>query len=332
MEQTALFEFPFPDEEDAPDGPVQIGLAVTAIETRLAILELLLGTPGSPAAPAPGDLVIVNGTSDPAYKAATGDVTNNSAGVFTIGAEKVATTMMKNLAVTAAKIAAEAVETAKLANLSVTEGKLAALAVTAAKLAAEAVETGKIKALAVTEAKLAAEAVTTGKIAAGAVTPPKFGQLPSCRVTREAAQAIADSTYTPISWTGGERWDNDGMHNPAENADRITAKTAGLYLAQGFFTFAGDPDGIRNAVISLNEAVLPAPGKAFAEHSEKGCEKPAEGAGGNAINITAVMSMKVNDIARLMVWQNSGGALNVMAGDAIHIAEFSLTWLGPQPV
>ena len=30
MEQTALFEFPFPDEEDAPDGPVQIGLAVTA--------------------------------------------------------------------------------------------------------------------------------------------------------------------------------------------------------------------------------------------------------------------------------------------------------------
>lgn len=169
MEETPIFDFPFPEPTDKPDGAEQIELLALKVEERLAMIEqLLLG------APAPGNLIVVNGTSDPVYKAATGDVTNNSAGVFTIGEEKVATTMVKNLAVTAAKLAEEAVETAKLKNLNVTEGKLANLAVAAGKLAAEAVETGKIKALAVTEAKLAAEAVTTAKLANGAVTSPKF--------------------------------------------------------------------------------------------------------------------------------------------------------------
>jgi len=49
--------------------------------------------------------VIVNGTSDPRYIAATGDVTFNSSGVTTLTDEKVLTTKIKDLAVTDAKLA-----------------------------------------------------------------------------------------------------------------------------------------------------------------------------------------------------------------------------------
>lgn len=179
--------------------------------------------------------------------------------------------------------------------------------------------------------ELGDKSVTPAKVDDGAVTAPKFAVLPSCRATRETAQSIPDSTYTPVSWTGGDRWDTESIHDPAVNPDRLTCKVAGLYTVQGFFTFAGDPDGLRNAVISVNEAALPVPGKAFAEHSEKGMEKPAEGAGGNAINISAIVRLQVGDIVRLLVWQNSGGALNIMAGDAVHIAEFGMTFQGARP-
>jgi hypothetical protein len=169
VKATPIFALPFPEETDPPDGAAQIEAAVDRVEEVLAEIEgLLLGEPAA------GNLVIVNGTNDPVYKAATGDVTNNSAGVFSIGEEKVATTMVKNLAITAAKLAEEAVSTAKLLNLNVTEGKLANLAVAAGKLASECVETGKIKALAVTTAKIALLAITEGLIADGAVTSRKF--------------------------------------------------------------------------------------------------------------------------------------------------------------
>jgi hypothetical protein len=172
-DETPIFEFPFPESTDAPDGPAQIGGAVEAIEDRLAQIELLLGTPAKPAAPAPGNLIVVNGTNDPVYKAITGDVTFNSSGVASIGESKVVASKIAALAVEASKLAANAVETAKIKDLAVTEGKLAALAVATAKIAELAVTTGKIAAGAVTTAKIAAANITTALIADGAVTEVK---------------------------------------------------------------------------------------------------------------------------------------------------------------
>lgn len=179
IKATPTFAIPYPEGTDGPKGPEQIEAAVERVEELFEQIEgLILG------APAPGNLVIVNGTSDPVYKAVTGDIGINSAGVTTIGASKVLEAMLggesvttakiKALAVTAAKIAEKAVETAKLAELGVTTAKLAELAVTANKLAAECVETGKIKAQAVTTAKIALLAITEALIADGAVTSRKF--------------------------------------------------------------------------------------------------------------------------------------------------------------
>jgi hypothetical protein len=168
VEETPIFKGPLPGSTDAPDGAAQISAAVEWVEDLLTQMQnLLLGEPKA------GDILVVNGTNDPVYKALTGDVTVNSSGVTAIGNEKVTAAMLKNLAATTAKIAEEAVTTAKLANLGTTTAKLAELAVTAAKLANEAVETGKLKNLAVTTAKIALENVTTALIADGAVTEGK---------------------------------------------------------------------------------------------------------------------------------------------------------------
>lgn len=198
MEETPIFGIPFPDGEDPPNGATQITAAVARVEEILAQIEELLLK-----APAAGNIIIVNGTGDPVYKAVTGDVSLSTGGVTTIGEEKVATAMVKNLAVTAAKLANEAVTNAKLGllavgaeninALAVTEAKLAALAVSAGKIAAEAVETGKIKALAVTEAKIAAGAVSESKLADGAVSSRKFKPTTGVK--------LSTVLYTP-EWEG----------------------------------------------------------------------------------------------------------------------------------
>jgi hypothetical protein len=209
---TALFEFPFPESTDPPDGPAQIQAAVEAIQERLAVIEKLIGTPAEAAEPTPGQLVVVNGTSDPIYRSVTGDVTFNSSGMATIGEEKVATEKIKNLAVSAAKIANLAVSNEKLSLNSVStlkiqveavdENRLAALAVSTAKLANEAVDTGKIKASAVTTAKIAAENITTALIKDGAVTEPKLGDgVVTSRKFKPTAGTLNGTTDLTLSKT-----------------------------------------------------------------------------------------------------------------------------------
>lgn len=175
MEETALFGWPVPQGKDKPAGPEQMKALAVAIEESIKLLQLLTGSKGKPVVPAEGQLLIVDGTGHAAYKTMSADATINSAGVFTIGNEKVTTAKIAALAVTAAKLASEAVETGNIKGLAVSTAKIAELSVTAAKLAAEAVETGKIKERAVTSAKIALLAITTELIAEKAVTEAKLG-------------------------------------------------------------------------------------------------------------------------------------------------------------
>jgi len=169
MGETSVFKFPYPTTADSPAGPAQIEAAVKKIEEKLLAIELLItGTPSA------GQLVVVSGTSHPEYKTITGDVTFNSSGVATLGAEKVTTAKIKLLAVEAAQLASNAVTAAKLASESVETAKIKLLAVTTATLAAEAVTTGKIAGSAITAALMAAESVETAAIKNGAVTAAKL--------------------------------------------------------------------------------------------------------------------------------------------------------------
>lgn len=159
---TPVFGWEYPELGAEANVPTDLKELLTQIENIVKDLEVqFLKTAGAGDS---GRLLIVQGTGDPAWKQAIGDVENNKEGTFTIRPE----------VVTAAKILAATITEAKLAGESIGTAKIVNLAVTAAKLAAEAVETAKIKNLAVTEAKLAELAVATAKIANAAVTAEKL--------------------------------------------------------------------------------------------------------------------------------------------------------------
>lgn len=325
MEETPIFDIPFPDSEEPPNGAAQIEAAVERLDEVLASIEgLILG------APAPGELVIVNGTSDPVYKAVTGDVAFNSAGVSTIGAgrvleamlagEAVATSKIKALAVTAAKLAESAVETAKINNLAVTEGKIAALAVSAAKLAAEAVETGKIKNLAVTTAKIALKAITTALIEDGAITPAKMGANPMAAISRGNEQELNDATETTILMTE-EEWSNNGMW-AAGNPERITITVTGVYYVS--FTLTSFTEAIEDgyAYIRKNGASITAALAAFVKKT------PLNGLEWMC-NASSLVSLEAGDYIDLRAnLQTAGGAKAKIYRFAGHTPVLRAAWQG----
>lgn len=200
-------------------------------------------------------------------------------------------------------------------------GGLAPLSVSAANLQDDVLTTEKI----------AEGAVTTSKLADGSVIPRKLGSFPAVRAIRETVQSIPDATYTALQFTGADRYDTGGLHNPASNSDQFLIVQSGMYAMQGFVSLEGNATGIRNVVISKNTATLPVAGYGLAEHATIGALAPFVGAGGNAINITAVAALDAGDIIRMLVWQNSGGALKTMGGDGVHVAEFGLAFIGPHP-
>lgn len=316
MKETPIFKGPLPESTDPPDGAAQISAAVEWVEELLAKIEELID-----GAPAPGNLIVVNGTSDPVYRAITGDVGFNSLGVATIGEERVATTMIKNLAVTAAKLAEEAVETAKIKNLHVTEGKLANLAVAAGKLASEAVETGKIKALAVTEAKLAAESVSTAKLKNGAVTPEKFGTIPSCKAIRRTALAVAELGTSKIEWLE-EEYDTSAMHSLVEKKDRLVAPIAGKYRITAYVNWVSKNVAAihqRGLSIALNEAT------GLIDHR---MVVPANCGFGFGQNVTLEAQLAANDFIQVSITSTNAteiGPMTALVGP--HFC--AMTWLGP---
>ena len=54
--------------------------------------------------------------------------------------------------------------------------------------------------------------------------------IPRCHVTKSATQSVGASSSAAVTWNQ-ETYDTDGMHDNVTNNTRITAKTAGLYLA-----------------------------------------------------------------------------------------------------
>lgn len=61
---------------------------------------------------------------------------------------------------------------------------------------------------------------------------------PACSAFNPDPQTIANSTFTVLD-APGENYDTDAMHSTVTNNSRITAQTAGLYLAKATVEFRG---------------------------------------------------------------------------------------------
>lgn len=128
------------------------------------------------------------------------------------------------------------------------------------------------------------------------------GVAPRARVYHNAAQSITNNAVTALAFNS-ERFDNDGIHDTTTNTGRLTCKTAGVYAIGGHVNWANNATGLRLISIRLNGTTLLATQGANAVTTGNSQDQ----------SVVTLGSLALNDYMELMVYQSSGGALNVQA-------------------
>ena len=149
---------------------------------------------------------------------------------------------------------------------------------------------------------------------------------PSARVYNNADIEIANETTTALTFNT-ERWDNNTIHSTSSNTGRLTCRTAGLYYIYGHVSFASSTDTIsstdtdtraRSCAIRLNGTTSLA---------SVGTSPIASGTLQTSYSVSTTYSLAVDNYLELVVYQNSGGALDIVYG-ANYSPEFGMTYLG----
>lgn len=139
--------------------------------------------------------------------------------------------------------------------------------------------------------------------------------LPGCRVYNSTALSIANVTVVALTFDS-ERYDVGGLHSTSTNTGRITIVTAGKYLVSAavrWATFAGNT--VRAVSIQLNGTTVIGEDVSFS-------------AGESGTCIATVYALAAADYLEVVVYQDTGGALNVAASPA-GSPEFAVQWMAP---
>lgn len=132
--------------------------------------------------------------------------------------------------------------------------------------------------------------------------------MPAVRVGRAAALSVTTSTWTLVPWTN-EAFDTAGnaastMHDNSTNPARLIARYAGKYQVNACVGFAVNTTGERLLQVQKNTEALPG-GADWGDACEAVTNDIAR------LNASFLIDLAVNDYIACVVWQNSGGALDV---------------------
>lgn len=127
-----------------------------------------------------------------------------------------------------------------------------------------------------------------------------------CRVANSAALSIANTSDTPLTFDT-EQWDHDpngAIHDPSSNSGRLTCRTAGWYLIGACISFAANGTGFRQVALRLNGTTAIAI-----------VNQLSVGPGDDTrLTVNTVYQMAANDYFEVLVYQTSGGALDIQPG------------------
>lgn len=141
---------------------------------------------------------------------------------------------------------------------------------------------------------------------------------PSVSVKRASAQSISNTTWTAVSWDT-ELWDTDSMWSSTPNPTRLTIGTTGLYCVNANVTFTNTASGIGRIVgIRTNGTTVNAVQYQY-----------QLGVGFLAVNhVQAILDLTATDYLEVIVYQDSGGALNLNADASEQPCRVQAVFLG----
>lgn len=141
--------------------------------------------------------------------------------------------------------------------------------------------------------------------------------LHGCRIYRSTTQSIPDNTVTAVSFNS-EHFDTDAYHESVTHPTRITVPTglAGYYLLTGYVELDASATGVRSTAIGYNG-------------TRNIAQQDVQGGGSYTprITLSSVYFLDEGDYVELVVYENSGGALDVHRVADVS-PEFSAVLLG----
>jgi|688.fasta_scaffold34497_6 hypothetical protein len=157
------------------------------------------------------------------------------------------------------------------------------------------------------------------KVNSGATAPEWGAPTFSGVFVRQSAAttSISNNTNTTVLFDT-EEFDTDAYHSTSTNTSRITipAGKAGKYAINSAFFFQENANGARVLNIHKN-------GSNYARS-----QMPPNSVSQIAVTLNLVMDLAVNDYIEVVVFQNSGGSLNLYGGSAPIQGLFSAYLIG----
>lgn len=140
------------------------------------------------------------------------------------------------------------------------------------------------------------------------------------RIFNSVNQSINNTTLTALTFDS-ERFDTGNLHSTVTNPSRITISTTGLYLLGANITWASNVTGLRFLEIVVNNT---------SSICTQGVSPATPIGETTRLNVSAIWRATANDFFEVVVYQSSGGALNVLAGTSITdiSPDFWITRLG----
>ncbi|MBA7531606.1 hypothetical protein ES705_23819 [subsurface metagenome] len=120
-----------------------------------------------------------------------------------------------------------------------------------------------------------------------------------CKVYHSVSQSIPNAAFAWLTFDS-EDYDTDEMHDTVINPERITIKTAGIYLIVFHGHWNTKANGSRSVYFRRNDSLI------------LQSRQEAEPAGRTTSNLTTICSLSVGEYLRVQVWQSSGNALNIL--------------------
>lgn len=146
---------------------------------------------------------------------------------------------------------------------------------------------------------------------------PEAQRYHGARAFRSATQAIGDTTDTAVTFPTGsasESWDTELFHDMSTNTAHFTAPWDGYYQVNAGIGFAGNATGRRDLWIEAN-------GDGVKRALQRELNPTATDC---YLTTSLLVRLTAGSYVRMLVWQNSGGNLNVLGNDRTTWLDISL--------